>query len=254
MLLAIDIGNTAISLGGFEEKTLAFVARISTDIAKTSDEYAARLLQVLSLYGVKREEIDGAILSSVVPPLTDVMKRAVRFLYQTEALVVGPGIKTGLGIHCDNPSSVGADIIAACVAAYARYGSSALIVDMGTATNMMVVNGRGTFVGVSIMPGVRMGLDSLADETAQLPHVSLEAPRSVIGKNTADCMKSGVIFGNACMIDGMIDRIRAEMRETLPVIATGEFAPLILPHLAHEVILDEHLVLEGLRLIYHKNH
>lgn len=253
MILTLDIGNTNIMLGGFEQNRLTFVARISTDINRTEDEYASKILGVLALYGVERTKIKGAILSSVVPPLNAVLKKAVAFLYGIEPLVVGPGIKTGINIHCDIPSSVGADIICACVAVHMLYGSPALVIDMGTATNMMVMNRHGAFIGVSIAPGVQMGLDALSEKTAQLPKVGLEPPRSIIAKNTADCMKSGVIFGHACMVDGMIERVREEMKDELPVYATGGLASLVVPHCKHTITLDEHLVLKGLHILYQKN-
>ncbi len=253
MILAIDIGNTNITLGGFLGDEPEFVARISTDASKTSDEYADRILHVLSLYDIERSAVKGVIVSSVVPPLNRVIKDAVRFVYGIDPLFVGPGVKTGLNIHCDNPASVGSDLICACVAAHNLYGSPALLVDVGTATKMMVVDKKGTFIGVSIIPGVLMGLKALSSGTAQLPQICLEAPPSVIGKNTADCMKSGVLFGNASMIDGMIDRFNEEMGETLPVFATGGLAPTVVSHCKHKITLDEHMVLKGLNIIYKKN-
>ena len=253
MILTIDIGNSNIMLGGFEKDALAFVVRISTESAKTEDEYASKILNVLALYNVEKNEIKGAIISSVVPPLNTVMKQAVKLIYGVEPLMVGPGIKTGINIHCDNPSSVGADLICACVAAHHIYGSPSLIVDMGTATKMMVVNKKGAFIGVSIIPGVLMGLNALAEGTAQLPKISLEAPPYVIAKNTVDCMKSGVIFGNASMVDGMIDRINEEFGEALPVYATGGLASQIIPYCKHSITLDEYLVLKGLKILYEKN-
>jgi type III pantothenate kinase len=197
--------------------------------------------------------VRGAIISSVVPPLNSVLKKAIHFIYDVDPLLVGPGIKTGLKIHCDNPASVGADLICACVAAQQLYGSPALIIDMGTATKMMVVDASGAFIGVSIIPGVLMGLRALSSGTAQLPQVSLEAPPSVIGKNTVDCMRSGVVFGNASMIDAMIDRIGDEMGEDLPVIATGGLSSTIIPHCKHNITQDEDLVLKGLNILYRKN-
>ncbi len=253
MILAVDIGNTNITLGGFSDDRLTFVARISTDPTKTSDEYASKLLHTLALYDISRDSVDGAIISSVVPPLNSVMKAAVKFVYGVDALLVGPGIKTGINIHCDNPASVGSDLICACVAARQLYSYPSIIVDMGTATKMMVLDKRGAFIGVSIIPGVLMGLKALSEGTAQLPQVSLEVPSSVIGKNTADCMKSGVIFGNAALVDGMIDRICDEMGEPLSVYATGGLAPFIKDHCRHEITLDEHMVLKGLSIIYKKN-
>ncbi len=253
MILAIDIGNTNIMLGGFEQDKLVFVASVSADVNRTEDEYAARILSVLALYDIGRDRIKGAILSSVVPPLNAVIKKAVAFLYGVNALVVGPGIRTGINIHCDIPSSVGADIICACVAAHTLYGSPSLVIDMGTATKMMVMDRKGAFIGVSIIPGVQTGLDALVEKTAQLPKVSLEAPRSVIAKNTADCMKSGAVFGNASLVDGMIDRINEEIGEALPVYATGGFVSVIAGHCRHRMQVDEHLVLKGLHIIYKKN-
>ena len=253
MVLAVDIGNTNITFGGFHEDELRFVARISTDASKTSDEYASQILHMLSLYDMDRKSVSGAIIASVVPPLNSIMRDAIRFIYGVEPLLVGPGIKTGLSIHCDTPSTVGADIICACVATHNIYGSPSLIVDMGTATKMIVVDGGGTFIGVSIMPGVNMGLRALASDTAQLPQVSLDAPSRVIGRNTPDCMRSGVVFGNASMIDGMIDRCFREYGSTLPVYATGGLAPFIIGYCEHEIKTDSELVLKGLNIIYKKN-
>ncbi len=253
MILTIDIGNTNIVFGGFEDDKLTFTARISTDTIKTEDEYAAQLLTTLMIHGVSKEKINGAIISSVVPPLNTIMKKAVKNIYGVSAKIVGPGIKTGINIHCDTPSSVGTDIICACVAAHNLYGSPALIIDMGTATKMIVLNGKGAFTGVSIIPGVMMGLNALAEGTAQLPKVGLEAPSLVAAKNTADCMKSGVIFGNASMVDGMIDRINEEYGEQLPVFATGGMAKAIIGHCKHSITIDEHLILKGLNIIYNKN-
>ncbi len=253
MVLAIDIGNTNITLGGFNDDELTFVARISTDMSKTSDEYATKIHHMLSLYEIDKKVITGAIISSVVPPLNMIFRNAIKFIYGVDPLIVGPGIKTGINIHVDNPTSVGSDLICACVAAHYIYGSPSLIVDIGTATKMMVVDRTGAFIGVSIIPGVLMGMKGLSMGTAQLPQVSLEAPKSVIGKNTADCMKSGVVFGNACLIDGMIDRFNDEVGEELPVYATGGYATTIVGHCKHRITLDENMVLKGLNIIYKKN-
>lgn len=253
MLLAVDIGNTNICLGGFVGGEITFVARIATNALLTEDEYACKLLETLALHGAERSSVKGAIISSVVPPLNAVMKKAIRIAYGIASLIVGPGIKTGIRIQCDDPVSVGSDLICACVAAHRLYGSPSLIIDMGTATKMMVVDHCGTFIGVSIIPGVSMGLQALSRGTAQLPQVSLEAPTSVIGKNTADCMKSGVVFGNASMLDGMIDRFNEEFGQELPVLATGGAASVIVGHCKKNIRLDENLVLKGLYLLYQKN-
>lgn len=255
MILAADVGNTNISLGGFENGNLVFTARISTNLLKTSDEYASSIIGILALYGVSADSVDGAVISSVVPSLNTVIKTAFKFAFSVEPLIVGPGIKTGIKIHCDNPVSVGSDIICACVAAHSETGKTALVIDMGTATKMMVVDKNGTFIGVSIIPGVLMGLKALSSGTAQLPQVSLEVPASVIGKNTADSMKSGVIFGNASMIDGMIDRFCDELgeKENLRIIATGGLAETVVRQCRHKIEIDENLVLKGLYILYSKN-
>jgi len=253
VVLTVDIGNSNIILGGFEGDKLSFVVRISTKINRTPDEYADKILGVLAVHNMVGKTIKGAIISSVVPPLNAVIKSAVKLIWGIDSLLVGPGIKTGLNIHCDTPSSVGADLICACVAAHGIYGSPSLIVDMGTATKIMVVNEKATFIGVSIIPGVQMGLNSLSEGTAQLPKVELEAPKSVLGKNTSDSMRSGVVFGNAALIDGMIDRIKDELGMDLPIYATGGVAHLIIPHCKHSIKMDTHLVLKGLKIIYDKN-
>ena len=253
MLLAIDIGNTNITLGGFDGEDLKFVARIATSSSRTEDEYAADIVSIFALRGVPREMIKGAIIASVVPPLNSVMRKAVEYLFGITPLIVGPGVKTGVNVHCDIPSSVGADIICASAAAGRLYGAPALVVDMGTATKMIVIDKSGAFIGVSIIPGLLMGLDALSSGTAQLPRVSLEPPSSVVARNTADCMRSGAIYGNAALIDGMIDRITEELGYELPVYATGGLASMILPYCRHGIKRDDNLVLKGLNLIYKKN-
>ncbi len=253
MVLTVDIGNTNITLGGFEHDKLRFVSRISTGSPKTDDEFAICILESLALHEIDREEITGVIIASVVPPLNTAIKKAIRFVFKKEPIFVGPGIKSGIGIQCDIPSSVGADLIAASVAVHNIYGSPSLIIDIGTATKMTVLNENGAFIGTSIIPGVLMGLNALAEGTAQLPKISLEVPQKVIAKNTADCMRSGVLFGNASLIDGMIDRINDEFGQKLSVYATGGMAASIIPLCKHDIMLDEHLVLKGLNVLYHKN-
>ena len=253
MVLAIDIGNSNVTLGGFNGDELVFVANISTDTSATKDEYSIKILNVLNLYGIDTKAIKGAVMSSVVPQLNMTVKSAVKFLIGIDTLTVGPGVKTGISIQCDTPSSVGADLICASVAAYFIYEKPALIIDLGTATKMTVVNGKGAFIGTSILPGVAMGLNALSNETAQLPKVSLEAPASVIAKNTVDCIKSGIIYGNASMIDGMTERIKNESGEELSVYITGGYAPVVLPYCKKKMTHDENLVLKGLNIIYKKN-
>ncbi len=253
MLLTVDIGNTNIVLGGFIEDELTFISRISTNARKTEVEYATKIKSVLNLYNVDRTEVLGAIVSSVVPPLTKVLVNAIKLVYNVDALVVGPGVKTGINLLADNPSQVGADLICACVAAYNLYEPPVLIIDMGTATKLLVVDEKACFGGAVIMPGVEISLKALTGGTAQLPQISLDAPKKVMGKNTIECMQSGVVFGNASMIDGMIDRIEAEEGKMPSVIATGGLSKAIMPYCKHTIIQDDDLILKGLKIIYEKN-
>ena len=247
MVLTVDIGNSNIALGGFDGDNAVFTAHIATNTLETEDEYACKLLSVLSLYDI------GSVISSVVPQLNVTVKNALRFLLNIEPLVVGPGVKTGISIRCDSPSSVGADLICASVAAHYIYERPALIVDLGTATKMTVVDGSGAFIGTSIMTGIAMGLDALSNGTARLPKVSLDAPDRIVAKNTVDCIKSGAIYGHSSMIDGMICRIKEEVGQDLSVIITGGYAKAVLPYCKQKMILDELLVLKGLNLIYKRN-
>ncbi len=253
MILTLDIGNTSISIGAFDGNELKFTVRLSTDPAKTEDEYASKVYRILSPYGIKNDSIDGAMISSVVPPLNTVIKNALKKVYGIDALMVTSRMDIGISILCDAPSTVGADLLCSCVAAHELYSSPALIIDIGTATKMIVTDKDGSFTGVSIIPGVMMGLDALSGKTAQLPQISLEAPSRVIGKNTVDCMKSGVVFGNASLIDGMIERINEEVGEKLPVYVTGGYAGAIIPHCKSEMTHDPHLILKGLNILYLKN-
>lgn len=253
MILTIDIGNTSIAIGGFCGEELKFVLRVATDPTKTEDEYESKIVGMLDLHKINRDDIEGAIISSVVPPLNATIRGAIERAYGVRVLTVSSDMETGIEILCDSPSTVGADIICSCVAARELYGAPMLIIDMGTATKMIATDESGAFVGVSIIPGVMMGLNALSSGTAQLPRIGLEAPRTVIGKNTVDCMKSGVIFGHACMLDGMIDRILAEQGRPMKLLATGGYSDAILPHCTHDIPIAPSLVLEGLNILYRKN-
>ena len=253
MVLTIDIGNTNIVLGGFTDDKLNFIARMSTDTRKTEFEYAVKIREIMVLKGIEGKSIRGAIISSVVPQLTYSIKKAVDIVYGIKALVVGPGIKTGINLLVDNPAEVGADLICACVAAYNLYAPPVLITDMGTATKMMVVDENAAFRGVSIIPGVEISLKALAGTAAQLPHIGLSAPQKVIAKNTEECMRSGIIYGNASLVDGMIDRILDEIGKDATLVATGGLSSMIIPHCRHEIKIDENLILKGLYIMYKKN-
>ena len=253
MILTIDIGNTNIVLGGFDDEKLRFISRISTNAKKTDTEYATKLKSILSLYGVDESEVSGAAISSVVPILTQTMANAIKIVFNVKAVIVGPGIKTGINLLADNPAQVGADLICACVAAAKLYTPPVLIIDMGTATKFMLVDESKSFTGVSIMPGVEISLKALTGGAAQLPQISLVPPKKLLGTNTIDCMRSGIIYGNAAMLDGMIDRIGDEVKSELTIVATGGLSRSIIPYCRHDVILDDDLILKGLLIIYNKN-
>lgn len=253
MILAIDIGNTNIVIGCIDKEKTYFIERLSTVRTKTELEYAVDIKTLLELYHIKRQDLEGGIVASVVPQITNIMKIAAEKILKKEVLVVGPGVKSGLNILMDNPATLGSDLVVGAVAALAEYPVPLIVVDMGTATTMCVVDSKKRYIGGVIMPGVLTALDSLTARASQLSGIGLEAPKRVIGKNTIECMKSGVIFGNAASVDGIIERMEAELGEKATVIATGGLAKKIIPHCKHEIILDDELLLKGMRIIYDKN-
>lgn len=253
MILAVDIGNTNIVLGCIENDEILFEARMATDLIKTSDQYCAELKTMLSLFEVTPEKIDGSIVSSVVPPVMNSLKTAIRKLTGKPCLIVGPGIKTGLNIRMENPTEVGSDLIVAAVAAIAEYGAPLLLVDMGTATTITAIDKEGAFVGGCICPGLKISMEALTGRTAQLPGISLDRPQHAIGKNTRDSMRSGIMFGAAGMLDGLLERMEAELGTSVKVVATGGIAKFVIPLCRREIIYDRSLMLKGLRLLYLKN-
>lgn len=253
MILAVDIGNTNIVLGCFEGKEIRFEARMATDLIKTSDQYCAELKAMLGLFDVLPEQIDGSIVSSVVPPVLNSFRTAIRKLTGKSCLVVGPGIKTGLNIRMDNPAEVGSDLIVAAVAAVAQYGAPLLLVDMGTATTITAIDESGAFVGGCICPGVKISMEALTGKTAQLPGISLDEPQHAIGKNTRDCMRSGIMLGAAAMLDGLLDRMETELGCKAKVVATGGISKFVIPLCRRELIYDRSLMLRGLQILYLRN-
>lgn len=254
MILAIDIGNTNIVVGGYEGAELRFCARVSTDAARTEFEYAVVLKEILGLHGFPLDSIEGAIISSVVPPLSPVMRHAVRLVRPVKTLMVGPGIKTGLNIRIDNPGGLGADLLSTAIGAMEKYPLPVVIIDLGTATKITVVDEQRSFLGGAIMPGVMIGLKALADCTAQLPQINLDDEvKHPIGSNTIDCMKSGVILGAASMIEGMVRRYRAALGSGVTVVACGGLAGVVIPYCECEIIRDDHLLLDGLLALYNRN-
>lgn len=253
MILAVDMGNTNIVIGCVDNERIYFEERLSTDKSKTVLEYVIGFKTVLEIYHINGTEIEGAIISSVVPPLTNVIKAAVEKIIGKTPLIVGPGIKTGLNLHMDNPKTVGSDLIVDAVAGIAEYGAPLIIIDMGTATTMSVVDKEKNYIGGAILPGLRLSMEALSSKASQLFNVSLDAPRQAIGKNTVDCMKSGIVLGNAACIDGMLDRMEEELGYSTTVIATGGLSHVVVPLCKHEILLDDNLLLKGLKIIYDKN-
>lgn len=253
MILAVDIGNTNIVLGCIRDREILFTERLSTDHSKTDLEHAISIKNVLEMHNLNPKDIEGAIIGSVVPPITSLIKQALYKITGCEAMIVGPGVKTGLNILMDNPAQVGSDLIVGAVAGIDEYPLPLVLVDMGTATTICVIDEKKNYIGGMILPGLRVSLDSLTSRTSQLPRISLDPPKRLIGKNTIDCMKSGILYGNASCIDGMVDRIEKELGQPVTVVATGGLAGSIAPLCNHEIILDDELLLKGLLLIYEKN-
>lgn len=253
MILAIDIGNTNIVLGGMEDGQIVFVARMATDPIKTSDQYHLELRNMLSLFQVDLSRLEGTIISSVVPPVQNSMHTAVIKMTKKEPLIVGPGIRTGLNVLVDNPKQVGSDLIVAAVAGVRLYGAPLIIVDMGTATTISVIDEKNAFRGGCICPGLRISMDALTSRTAQLPGIWLDAPKNAIGRNTVDCMRSGIMLGAAAMLDGLLDRMEEEMGREMPVIATGGISQFVIPLCRKTIRYDKHLLLKGLEILYRNN-
>ncbi len=253
MLLAVDIGNTNITLGAYNSSILEFTARLATDTRKTDDQYAIEIKQLLSLYGIETDDIEDCIISSVVPTVGKSISRAVSKLCQIVPLTLGPGVKTGLNIKIDNPAQLGADLVAGAVGAIDAYKMPCVIIDMGTASTVSVLDRNGAFLGGVIAAGVRLTLKALTENTAQLPAIPIEAPKSVIGTNTTESMQSGLVYGTASMIDGLLEKITAELGETPTILATGGLSKEVISHCKTNIIYNENLLLEGLRVIYEKN-
>lgn len=253
MLLAINIGNSKIAVGCMEDREVLYRFSLASDTAKTSDEYAVLLGQLLALGEKSAKELGGAAISSVVPVLTDVLADAVVKLTGKKPLIVGAGVKTGLNIKTENPAQLGCDLAVTAVGALDKYPAPLVIVSMGTATTFTVLDKDGGLIGVAIAPGVGLALSALSTGTSLLPHVRIDIPKNCIGTNTVDCMRSGAVFGTASMIDGMVARIEEILGYPTSVVAMGDHAPLITSVCSRDVILDNDLLFCGLSKIYQKN-
>lgn len=253
MILVVDVGNSNVVIGGVKGEEIVFEARVRTDGTKTSDEYCIDLKSILDIYGVDVKKVEGAIIASVVPQVLNTFQTAIRKLTGQKALVVGPGLKTGLNIAIENPAQTGADLVVGSVAALREHAAPLIVIDMGTATTIVVLDKNGALVGGSISPGVRISLDALTERTALLPGLQLDQPKKAIGRNTIDCMRSGIMLGAACMIDGLIERMEEELGYKTTVIATGGIAKFVVPMCRREIIYDKDLLVKGLAALYRDN-
>ncbi|MDD6021988.1 MAG: type III pantothenate kinase [Acutalibacteraceae bacterium] len=253
MLLTVDMGNTNITIGAYENDSLRFVSRLSTIRGKTADQYAIEFNQIFRLHSASAESFSGSIISSVVPELTETVCDTIEKVTGTVPMIVGPGIKTGINILIDNPAQLGSDLLVGAVAAVDKYPLPCLIVDLGTASKISVVGKDASYRGGMIAPGVAVSLNALSSNASQLPRISLAAPKKAVGTNTVDCMQSGIIFGTAAMVDGMVQRFKEEIPGVASVVATGGFSNCIIEHCRENIIHDDTLLLHGLKVIYEKN-
>ena len=253
MILTVDIGNSNIVIGGVEGDTIIFESRIRTDATKTSDEYCMDLKILLDVQKVDTASVEGSIIASVVPQVLNSFQTAIMKLTGKVSLVVGPGLKTGLNIKIENPAQTGADLVVGCVAALREHKAPMIVVDMGTATTMVVLDESGALIGGSISPGVKISMDALTERTALLPGLQLDQPKRAIGRNTIDCMRSGIMLGTACMLDGLVERMEEELGCKTTVVATGGIARFVIPMCKTPMIYDKDLIIKGLAALYREN-
>lgn len=254
MLLAVDIGNTNVVFGCVDGSgEVVFSERISTNHNATAAEYAVLIKTIMEMKGFSVSDINDAVMSSVVPSVTGTVRDAVSSLFGVSVMIAGPGVKTGLNILIDNPGQLGSDQAVDAVAAINNYPLPLIIIDMGTATTLSVVDRNKGYRGGLILTGMKVAADALIARTAQLPKVNFEVPEHVIGTNTIDCLKSGILYSNACALDGIIERIEEELGEKCTAVATGGLAELVVPLCKRDIILDSDLLIKGLAIIYKKN-
>lgn len=253
MLLTLDVGNTNITIGAYDGDKLLFVSRMATDLSRMEDQYAIELLDIIRLHGARQEAVAGAIISSVVPRLTVYISKAIRLVFGIEALVVSSKLVPDLQVKGGTLDAVGADLIVGCVAAKTLYSCPNIVIDMGTATTLFVMDKDSYVLGGCILPGVGISLDALTNRAAQLSSVSMDAPENVIGKTTAACIQSGIVYGTASMIDGLCARIQEELGYPCKIIATGGLAKTIIENCKSDIVFSDTLLLDGLKIIYEQN-
>lgn len=254
MLLTADVGNTNIKLGIFDGDELRYKLRFSTNDKMTSDEFAVELYTFFQIYDIDYKKIDGSIISSVVPKVTQPLVDAIEIVMGVRSLIIGPGLKTGMDLKIDRPETLGGDIVCGCVGTYEKYGGPLIVIFMGTATVVAYVDENCAYRGGIIAPGVGISLDALTNRGALLPAVDLMAPKKAICTNTVDCMRSGIMNGTSCMLDGMIDLFMRETGKSCKIVATGGLAPQMIQNCTHEIAYEENIILNGLKSIYAKNH
>lgn len=253
MILAIDVGNTNIVLGCIEDGSIRNILRVHTNLQATAAEYAISLSQLLSFYQVDPKGFEGTILSSVVPPVTEALKGAVKQLTGRDCMVVGPGMKTGLNLRIDDPGTLAGDLLVGAVAAMNCYGCPAIVMDLGTATTMTVIDRDGCFRGGAILPGIKLGYAALAAGTSLLPDISITPPARAVATNTVDCMRSGAVFGTAAILDGLAERMEEELGYPCRLIATGGLSASVVPYCKKQIVCDDDLLLKGLWILWEKN-
>lgn len=253
MILVVDMGNTHIKLGLLEGEQIVLSQRLSTDLSRTAAEYAVLINQIFQIGHIDVAQIAGAIISSVVPPVTNELREAVKMVTGKTALIVGPGMKTGLKIKLEDPKALGADLLVECVAAKELYGAPCIVIGLGTATTMFVIDREQAYIGGIVTAGVGISLAALSSGTSKLPKIDLSAPKKVINTDTVAAMQAGSVYGTAAMLDGLCEAMQQEVGYPCRVVATGGLARLIVPYCRTSIILDNDLMLKGLRLLYEKN-
>lgn len=255
MILAMDLGNTNLTFGCLDEETGETIIeeRVHTDFESTSMEYAVKMKTIMDIRGVKVEDISGGILSSSVPPVTRQVKNAAEMIINKPIIEVGPGIKTGVDIKIDDPASLGPDLLVGAVAGIQQYGSPLVIIDMGTATTISVINDQSRFMGGMIIPGVKVSINGLTAHAAHLPDIAIQKPNKLINGSTVGAMQSGSVYGHAACIDGMVERIWEDLGYKTAIVATGGFARTVIPCCKNDIVIDSELLIKGLFILYNKN-
>jgi type III pantothenate kinase len=253
MILAVDVGNTNIVIGCIENGEILHTVRVRTEVGQTAAEYAIELHQLFTVFRIDRSTIEGAIISSVVPQVTEPLRQSIELLTGKDSMIVGPGMKTGMNVRIDDPGTLGCDLVVGGVAAIHEYGAPVIVLDLGTATTITLIDADKCFRGGAIIPGIKLSYAALAAGTSLLPDISITAPKKCIATNTVDCMRSGAVYGTAATIDGMVQRMEAELGQRCTVVATGGLASSITPYCQREIICDDLLLLKGLWILYQKN-